>query len=90
MKKTTNKTDRLDLRVSPEQKEFVEMQAKKQNKHKTEYILSLIEQDSISISHEQLISNSLSENQFINDLLTHPDISNKDKQIIGKEIRKYV
>jgi uncharacterized protein (DUF1778 family) len=90
MKKTTNKTDRLDLRVSPEQKEFVEMQAKKQNKNKTEYILSLIEQDSISISHEQLISNSLSENQFINDLLTHPDISNKDKQIIGKEIRKYV
>ena len=90
MKKTTNKTDRLDLRVSPEQKEFVEMQAKKQNKNKTEYILSLIEQDSISISHEQLISNSLSENQFINDLLTHPDISNKDKQIIGQEIRKYV
>ena len=90
MKKTTNKTDRLDLRVSPEQKEFVEMQAKKQNKNKTEYILSLIEQDSISISHEQLISNSLSENQFINDLLTHPDISNKDKQIIRKEIRKYV
>ena len=90
MKKTTNKTDRLDLRVSPEQKEFVEMQAKKQNKNKTEYILSLIEQDSISISHEQLISSSLSENQFINDLLTHPDISNKDKQIIGKEIRKYV
>ena len=90
MKKSTNKTDRLDLRVSPEQKEFVEMQAKKQNKNKTEYILSLIEQDSISISHEQLISNSLSENQFINDLLTHPDISNKDKQIIGKEIRKYV
>lgn len=76
--------------MSPEQKEFVEMQAKKQNKNKTEYILSLIEQDSISISHEQLISNSLSENQFINDLLTHPDISNKDKQIIGKEIRKYV
>ena len=35
MKKTTNKTDRLDLRVSPEQKEFVEMQAKKQNKNKT-------------------------------------------------------
>ena len=34
MKKTTNKTDRLDLRVSPEQKEFVEMQAKKQNKNK--------------------------------------------------------
>lgn len=34
MKKTTNKTDRLDLRVSPEQKEFVEMQAKNRTKTK--------------------------------------------------------
>ena len=90
MKKTIKKTDRLDLRVSPEQKEFVEMQAKKQNKNRTEYILDLVEQDSKSISHEQLIQNSLSGNQLINDLLTNPEFSNKVKETIGKEIRKYV
>ena len=90
MKKTMKKTDRIPLRVSPEQKKFVETQAKKQNKNRTEYILDLVEQDSKSISHEQLIQNSLSENQLINSLLTHPELSNKAKEILGKEIRKYV
>lgn len=90
MKKTTRKTDRIPLRVSPEQKVFIEEQAKKQNKNTTKYILDLIEQDSKSISHEQLIQNSLSQNQLINDLLTNPELSNKAKEIIGRELRKYV
>lgn len=90
MKKTTNKTERIPLRVTPEQKKSIEIQARSQKKRTTEYLIGLAEQDLKSISHEQLTINSLSENQFINNLLTHPDISNKDKQIIGKEIRKYV
>ncbi len=90
MKKTMKKTDRIPLRVSPEQKELIKAQATKQNMNNTEYILSLIEQDSKSISHEQLIQNSLSENQLINSLLTNPELSNKAKETIGKEIRKYV
>lgn len=90
MKKDMKKTKRIDIRVSPEQKELIELQAKKQNKTVTEYISSLIEQDLKSISPEQLIQNALSENQLINELLTNPKISNKDKQIIGEEMKKYV
>jgi len=84
------KTERIPLRVSPEQKDLIGVQAKKQNKTTTEYLIGLAEQDRKSISHEHMIQNALSENQFINSLLIHPSISNKDKQIIGKELRKYV
>ena len=84
------KTKRIDIRVTPDMNKLVETKAGALNKNKSEYICSLIEHDLKSVSHEQLIQNSLCENEFINSLLTNTELPDKSKRVIGKEMRKYV
>ncbi len=84
------KTERVDFRFPLETKELMNSMAKKHNMKNSQYVRSLIEKDAHSISHEQQIQNSLRENHFINSLLANPDMPNKCKQLIGKELEKYV
>lgn len=84
------KSERIDLRISQEWKDRVKLEAQKSNKSVSEYILELIKKDVNCISHEQYVEGWLAENQFINGLILNPYILEKDKQAIGKEIRKHV
>ena len=88
--KNTNKTDRLDIRFRPEIKNLANRKAHEQNLTTSKYICNLIEKNEQNISHEQLIEHSLKENHFINSLLTNEGLSLRSKQLIGKEMKKYV
>lgn len=106
MKKTKQEknTECVNLRLSPQIKELLDSSAEKRGICRSDYLRSLIEQDAgaiennqiagqglqQSLSHEKMITNSLSENYFINTLFTNKEFSNKSKAIIGREMRKYV
>lgn len=84
------KNERIDLRVSSEDKILIKQKAEEQHMSTSEYLCHLVKKDCQMLSHEQMIMHSIPENQFINSLLVHPELSNKTKQIIGKELRSYV
>ncbi len=84
------KSKRIDLRATPEEIILLDQQAKENGMNRSEYIFSLVKKDSRQNSHELQIKNSLIENGLFNSLLLNPSLSNKAKQIIGKEMRKYV
>lgn len=100
------KEKRMDLRITEDLKKTTKENAKKKHMNTSEYICDLIEKDTNSmsheqitpntlkstktLSHEQMVQNALSENELINGLLTNSEIPNKTKQLIGKEMRKYV
>lgn len=102
--KQEKNTETINLRLSPQIRELLDNSAKKRGKSHSDYLRYLIEQDAKTISnnqiaepntqqnlsHEQVIINSLSENHFINTLLTNEEFSNKSKAIIRREMRKYV
>ena len=88
--KSTNKTDRLDIRCEPKIKNKAKRKASEQGITASIYICNLIENDEESMSHEQQIEHSLTENHLINSLLASDELPIKYKKLIGKEIKKYV
>lgn len=104
MTKQEKNTECVNLRLTPQTKELLDNSAKKRGKSRSNYLRYLIKQDAEAIrnnqiagpdtqqgiSHGQMVINSLSENHFINTLLTNKEFSNKSKAIIGREMRKYV
>lgn len=84
------KIEQIHLRLPSELKQLMAANAKKQNLTSSEYIRTLIEKDKKLLTHEQRTQNALAENQFVNELLKNPEITNKCKQTIGKELKKYV
>lgn len=84
------KNERVDLRVSSEDKILIKQKAEEQHMSASEYLCHLVKKDCQMLSHEQRIIHCIPENQFINSLLALPELPNKSKQIIGKELRNYV
>lgn len=83
-------TERLFVRMTPDLKKDVQLQAKKNNLKTSEYIRKLLESAIHGLSHEQLIQNSLKENTLINELLLDSSLGNEAKQIITERMRDYV
>lgn len=85
-----NKSDRLHVRCTPAIKEMAKNKAQEQGISSSEYICALIENDNKSLTHEQQIEQALLENHLINDMLASDELPLKYKQMIGKEMKKYV
>lgn len=83
-------TERLFVRMTPDLKKDVQLQAKKNNLKTSEYIRKLLESAIHGLPHEQLIEYALKENTFINELLLDPNLGNEAKQIITERMRDYV
>lgn len=103
MKNTEKKDERIYTRVPTELKKQLAASAEKQGKTCSDYLRDLIiqeishtpdtpadKQNAQPLSHEQMVENSLKENYFITKLLTNKEFSNKDKKIIGRELKNYV
>lgn len=86
------KTERIFIRVTPEQKTNIVETAKAHGLTVTDYFLKMFS-DSIPnapATYEQVIENTIAENNFYNSLMVNESLSNKAKQIICEELRKYV
>lgn len=88
--KKENKTERITLRLSGTEKDMVNKLADDNGMNVSKLILNLVDKELNSMPHEQYISKSLEENKLINSLLSNDDLSNKSKQVISREIKKYV
>lgn len=88
--KKENKTERITLRLSGKEKDMVNKLADDNGMNVSKLILSLIDKELNSVPHEQYITKSLEENKLINSLFSNGDLSNKSKQVISREIKKYV
>lgn len=84
------KSKRVDLRLTPEEKQFLKQQAQEQDMTVSEYTWHCIINNAGKKTHEQQITDSLAENHILNALLLHPDLSNKTKKIITEEMKQYV
>lgn len=89
-RKDTNKTERLYSRVEETLKSDLHTFLSTKQESTSDFIRSLIKQAIYPPSHEELIENILDENKFYNDLMTNPELPNKSKQIISKELKKHV
>ena len=88
MKITDNLTAELKLRVTDEQKQAVTKSAKASNLSTSDFLRNIIfEQDSLS-SQAVLIRRSLRKNELQNHIQASPEIPNKYKEIIYKEMDK--
>lgn len=86
------KTERIFIRVTHEQKTNIVEAAKAHGLTVTDYFLKMFS-DSIPNApdtYEQVIENTIAENNFYNSLMTNESLPNETKQIICKELRKYV
>lgn len=84
------KSKRIDLRLTPEEKQFLKQQAQEHDMTVSEYIWHCIINNAGQKTHEQQITDSLAENHILNSLLLHPDLNNKSKKIITREMKQYV
>ena len=84
------KTEQINLRLTKSEKDMLYKNAGIDVKNVTEYIINLIKNNSKSVSYEQYITDSMTENNIINNLLLSDKLSNKSKKIISREVRKYV
>lgn len=84
------KTEQINLRLTKSEKDMLYKNAGIDRKNVTEYIINLIKNNSKSVSYEQYITDSMTENNIINNLLLSDELSNKSKKIISREVRKYV
>ena len=84
------KTEQINLRLTKSEKDMLYKNAGIDGKNVTEYIINLIKNNSKSVSYEQYITDSMTENSIINNLLLSDKLSNKSKKIISREVRKYV
>ena len=83
-------TERVDFRFPLEIKELMKSSAEEKGLKPSEYVRNLIEQDVHSLTHEQQVQHALSENTFLNGLMTNTELPLKSRKIIAKEMRKYV
>ena len=84
------KTEQINLRLTKSEKDMLYKNAGIDGKNVTEYTINLIKNNSKSVSYEQYITDSMTENNIINNLLLSDKLSNKSKKIISREVRKYV
>lgn len=84
------KTARLYYRCATERKKEVQAYAKSQKMTVSAYLDRLIDGDMPHLTHEHQIQNALKGNQLINELLTNSQVPLHTKQLIGKEMKKYV
>ncbi len=84
------KTEQINLRLTKSEKDMLYKNAGIDRKNVTEYIINLIKNNSKSVSYEQYITDSMTENNIINNLLLSDELSNKSKKIISREVRNYV
>lgn len=84
------KTERIIIRMTKPEKKKLFNDAKASGQSVSEYARSLVESNKKYVSHEQYIADSIERNQLINDLLANDRLSNKAKEIISDEVRKYV
>ena len=84
------KTEQINLRLTKSEKDMLYKNAGINGKNVTEYIINFIKNNSKSVSYEQYITDSMTENNIINNLLLSDKLSNKSKKIIIREVRKYV
>lgn len=84
------KTERIIIRMTKPEKKKLFNDAKASGKSVSEYARSLVKSNKKYVSHEQYITDSIERNQLINDLLANDILSNKAKEIISDEVRKYV
>ena len=84
------KTEQINLRLTKSEKDMLYKNAGINGTNVTEYIINLIKNNSKSVSYEQYITDSMTENNIINNLLLSDKLSNKSKKIIIREVRKYV
>lgn len=87
-----SKKERIFLRVTSDKKELWEQRAKKQGLTLTELITYRMDNcETIAPkTHEQNVVDSMKENYLINTFLQSLDLSDKTKNIIVKEMKKYV
>lgn len=85
-----NKSERIFIRVTHEEKKRISAAASKNGLTLSTYLLKLADQELIPKSHEQLIQNTLKESRFYNGLLSNPLIESKVKKTLSEELRKYV
>lgn len=86
------KTERIFIRVTHKQKTNIVEAAKTHGLTVTDYFLKMFS-DSIPnapATYEQIIENTIAENNFYNSLMTNESLPNESKQIICKELRKHV
>lgn len=84
------KTEQINLRLTRSEKDMLYKNAGINRNNITEYIINLIKNNSKSVSYEQYIADSMTENSIINNLLLNDELSDKSKKIIIQEVRKYV
>lgn len=89
-RKDTNKTERIDIRTTSEAKSIIRTGATSTQQNISEFMVNSSIQAALSLTHKGQIQNILPENDFFNSLLINPELSNKSKQIMSKELRKYV
>lgn len=83
------KTKRIELRVTPEQKESLKSFAAEHNISVSEYITTII-LNPTSISHESHVSACIVVNKIINILRNYPELPNELKNQIVGELNTYV
>lgn len=84
------KTERIIIRMTKPEKKRLFSDAKASGKSVSEYARDLVKNNKKCVSYEQYIIDAIDENQLINDLLVNDKLSNKAKEIISEEVRKYV
>ena len=62
------KTEQINLRLTKSEKDMLYRNAGIDGKNVTEYIINLIKNNSKSVSYEQYITDSMTENNIINNL----------------------
>lgn len=88
--KDSTKKERIDIRVTPDQKRQWAQSAKEAGLSHSAYICTIMDKATSVQSHEENVTNSLKENQFIHSLLLNANLSDKAKKIIVGEMKKHV
>ena len=80
------KSERIDLRLTPEEKNLLETQAREHGMNHSQYICFLLKRVAVPKNHEQKIKDSLAENHILNSLLANPNLGKNAKQLDRKSV----
>ena len=78
------KTEQINLRLTKSEKDMLYKNAGIDGKNVTEYIINLIKNNSKSVSYEQYITDSMTENNITILLVSHKAYSAKNLSVAGK------
>lgn len=84
------KEERINIRVTADQKRQWKQSAKEAGLSHSAYICTVMDKATSPKSQEEKVMTSMKENNFIHSLLLSPELSNKAKKLIAKEMQKYV